>query len=199
MVHIQHTPPAAGPQQPAAGQRPLIGDFDPLTAPIVLPFTVLWDHRERSAGWRFTNINGDAGDKYRPLIVPQKEIHMVTADYTIEGAPVFVERKSHDDLIGSIGGGHQNFRLEHERMQKIVADGGACFVVIESSYDRILAELEDPLSSRQLDPHSVEGVVSSWPRQFGVPWYFAGTRRRAEVLALRLLRTWYRKITGFKG
>jgi len=163
--------------------------------PLILPFTVLCDNRERSGGWRFQGMIGDSKDKYRPLIVPQRECYMVTADYTIEGVPVFIERKAHEDYIGSVGGGHLNFRKEHERMRDIIAAGGKCFVVCESSYDRIMDELNDPTCLRDLDSATVEGVVASWPGQFGVPHIFAGTRAYAERLCLKLLRTWYTKLT----
>jgi ERCC4-type nuclease len=186
------------PLQPTSiAKASLAASLDPAFAePLILPYTVLIDHREREGGWRFQGLTGDAKEKYRPLIVPQKEVHLVTADYSIEGVPVFVERKSHDDIIGSIGGGHGNFRKEHERMHEIVALGGACCVIIESSYDAVMTELEDPLSMRRLEPAAVEGVLASWPVACKVPWFWAGTRRRAESLAMKFLRTWYSKLTS---
>lgn len=164
--------------------------------PLVLPFTILKDTRERQAGWTFQNIIGSAADKYRPLIVPQVERHMVTADYTIEGVPVYVERKSRDDFIGTLGGGHDNFRKEHQRMEAIIAGGGKCFVIVEANYADIIEELESPHSARKLHPNSVEGIVASWPAKYGVTWHFAGSRRQAERLALSIMRTWYKKLTG---
>lgn len=204
MVRIPTKPSSASPASPGS-RGPLASRLTAGSAdPVILPFTVLYDHRERAAGWRFTGIFGDSDDDFLPLIVPARETHLKTGDYMVQAGPptdlkqIIVERKSHDDLIGSIGGGHVNFRREHERMKEIVEAGGACFVVIESGYDRVLAELEDPTSARQLDPHSIEGVVASWPMQFRVPWYFAGDRRRAEVLCLRLLRTWWKKLSKEK-
>lgn len=181
-------------KQPA--QVPVPTAASRFVEPLLLPFTVIRDQRERQAGWNFQNIIGTAADKYRLLVVKQVERHMVTADYTIDGVPVYIERKSHDDFIGTLGGGHDNFRKEHERMAAIQAGGGKCFVVIETSYDRVIEELESPYSARKLHPNSVEGIVASWPAKYQVPWFFAGSRRQAERLALRLLRTWYEKLTS---
>lgn len=165
----------------------------------VLPFTVLYDHREVAAGWRFQGIKGDSRDKYQTLVVKQQKVHLVTADYTIEGVPVFIERKSHEDAIGSIGGGHVRLRAEHERMHEIVKAGGVCCVICETTHSAIIDELSDPYSTRQLDPDSVDGVLRSWPIKYQVPWYFPGSRAAAERFALGFLRKWYEELTGKKG
>lgn len=162
--------------------------------PLILPFVIVHDQRERAAGWRFAGIHGDSADKYRPLIVPQREEYMVTADYTISGVPIFIERKSESDLIGSISGGAVNFRKEHERMQAIIAAGGHCCVIIESSLDRIVEELASGESRSSTNPAAVMGTVASYPQRFGVPWHFAGNRALAEELALRIFRKGYERL-----
>lgn len=162
--------------------------------PLFLPFKILYDDRERQAGWRFTGLRGNSADKYRPLVFAQAETHLITADYTIEGCPVFVERKSLGDFISTVTHGHDNFRKEHERMLAINAAGGACAVVIEASYEQIMDELESGTSGRNVHPASVRGAVASMPQEFGVPWHFAGSRRRAEELAFWILRReWERR------
>jgi len=162
---------------------------------LILPFTILVDNRERQAGWRFNSMIGDSKDKYARLIVQTEERYLKTADYTIKGCPVFVERKSKDDYIGSVSGGHVNFRKEHERMAEIITAGGKCFVVVEAGYAEIMDELSSPECIRGTDAATIEGVVASWPAQFGVPHIFAGTRDYAERMCLKLLRTWYSKLT----
>ncbi len=165
----------------------------------VLPFTVEWDHRELPAGWRFQGLIGGRSDNYAPLVVPQEKVYLVTADYRIKGVPVYIERKSHDDAIGSIGGGHDRLRAEHERMHEIVKAGGVCCVICETSHSAIIDELSDPDSTRQLDPEAVDGVLRSWPVKYQVPWYFPGSRAAAERFALGFLRKWYEELTGEKG
>lgn len=158
----------------------------------VPPFTILYDHREREGGWRFGGLSGGADVKYRPLLVRTREVHLVTADYTLEDesggrVPCYVERKSADDLVGSCGGGNVRLRAEFERMQEIVRSGGYCCVIVEGSLDRIVDELRDPASARQLDPSSILGIVASWGPRYQVPFLFAGTRRLAEEMAFRVL------------
>jgi len=165
--------------------------------PLVLPFVIVMDHRERAGGWRFDGFTGDSGDKYRPLIVPQRFQHMETADYFIEheGEPIptFIERKSHDDFIGSISGGAVNLRKEFERMAEIIANGGFCCMVIESSLEAIIDQLSDPCSERKVAPAAVMGTIASYQQKYSVPFNFCGTRRLAEELALRIFRKAHEK------
>ncbi len=156
----------------------------PSNEPLVVPFTISFDHRERTGGWTFQGIMGGSRQKYRPLVIPTREIHMVTADYTVEDC--YIERKSHPDFIGSITGGHGNLELEFERMKIIVDAGGYCCMIVESSMDRICDELDSPSSMRKATSSSVLGVVASWPQRYKVPILFAGTRRHAELLAFRV-------------
>lgn len=154
---------------------------------LVLPFKVIADDRERAGGWRFMGQDGGAKHKHRPLLVPMTYARLQTADYRIDGLPCFIERKSHDDAIGSIGGGHVRFRAEHERMQAIIEAGGFCCVIVESSLSAIVEELEGGLSARDLSAETAIGVVASWQQRYRVPWNFAGTREVAERLALRVM------------
>lgn len=192
MVRITHSRPADRQSSLFSGngdehadvptpRRTLADDF------FVVPFTVLYDHRESTGGWTFSGLIGDSRRKNRPLIVPTEKIHMVTADYTVQDVPVFIERKSHDDFIGSITGGHHNLELEFGRMQAIVEAGGYCCMVVESSMDRICDELESPASLRKANAANVLGVVASWPARFKVPILFAGSRRYAELLAFSVM------------
>lgn len=161
---------------------------------IVAPFTTIADLRERAGGWRFDDLTVAIKGAKNKLLVPLKHEHMITADYSISGLPCYIERKSHDDCIGSIGGGHTNFRKEHERMLTIVEDGGFCCVIVESSLDAILVELDEGLTGRQLNPEAVLSVVASWPQRYRVPWYFAGSRGAAERLAIRVLWKFYDRV-----
>ena len=60
-------------------------------------------------------------------------------------------------------------------------------MIVESSLDRIIEELESPLALRKLSAASVLGVVASWPMRFNVPILFAGSRGLAESLAFRVM------------
>ena len=188
MVKIPLTP-----KKPASDSTPRRKKSAASDEPLVVPFTVLIDHRERAGGWTFQGLVGDSRQKNRPLVVPTREIHMVTADYTVEGHDVYVERKSQSDFLGSISGGHDNLEAEFERMKIIVDAGGHCCMIVESSLDKIVDELESPACMRRVTPAAVVGVVASWPMRFGVPIHFAGTRRLAEILAFRVLSKFVEK------
>lgn len=160
------------------------------------PFTVLHDHRERVGGWRFQGLRADSKKKYRPLLVQSREIHMTTADYTAElpdgtQLPVLIERKSGDDMLGSISGGHQRLRKEHERMLALVEQGWTCCLICEASLSDLVAEMESPQWCRAATPELLLGCAASWPVKFKVPWLFGGSREVAERLALKTLwRAW---------
>lgn len=191
---------SGSPTQPAGIPAGLPDLFAPAPVvalePLFLPWTLLIDHREREGGWRFQGITGDSKDKYRPLVIKQQECTLKTADYTIEDCPVFVERKSVSDFISTVTHGHENFRKEHFRMQEIIAAGGSCCVIIEGEYNAIIDELESGTSPRNVHPASIRGAVTKMPMEFGVPWYFAGTRRRAEELCFWILRSEYQRRNG---
>ena len=157
-----------------------------------VPFRVLYDDRERVGGWRFQGLTAGSKKQYRQLIVDTKEVHLKTGDYTAElpdgtRLPVLIERKSGDDLLGSISGGHQRFRAEHERMREHVYDGWHCCVIVEASLDDLIDQMESPEWTRKASSELLLGCTASWPVQHGVPWYFAGDRAAAERLALKVL------------
>lgn len=186
-------PLTSSPATPAGLAQPSPIASAPLE-PLFLPFKILKDHRERAAGWHFEGLIGGSADKYRPLVAKQEFCHLVTADYTIEGCPVFIERKAEGDFLSSITHGHVNFRKEHERMAEIIAAGGHCCVIIEADYGRILDDLESGTSTRNIHPASVKGAVARMTAEFNIPWHFAGSRRRAEEQAFLILRAeWERR------
>lgn len=201
----QHAAGQQNTQQPARvprnASRPIpSGGLEP----VVMPFQILFDHRERAAGWRFAGLIGQSEDKYRPIIVKTKEVHLLTADYVLareDGSiiPTYIERKSAEDFIGTITHGRENFEKEHQRMAEIVAAGGSCSVIIEGSYDHIMAELEGGQSMRRVSPATVRGTVAAQINDFGIPWFFAGNRRLAEEAAFWIFRkAWERNVEAEK-
>lgn len=154
----------------------------------VCPFVCAVDTREQSP-WTFQGIV----IKRQQLIVKQDRRTLQTGDYSIVGHEnqVVIERKSAADLLGSITAGNARFRREHERMNSIVESGGFACVIVEGDLSRICDELDDPNGGRQISSNTVLGVVATWPRRYRVPWFFAGDRRRAELLGFRILWKWY--------
>lgn len=155
----------------------------------VCPFSVLQDTREQ-APWSF---NGIVIEK-RLWIIRRVVGTLATGDYTIEGCKdrLCIERKSEADLIGSVTAGNARFRREHERMQAVVAAGGFACVIVEGSLAAICDEL-DQEAGRRVTSESILGAVASWPRRYGVHWLFAGDRRRAELLAFKVMLKWWKE------
>ena len=159
----------------------------------VCPFTVLESNAEQ-APWSFQSIV--LGDQQ--WVIPRKRQHMKTADYSMEvGGQSFedrilIERKA-DDFVSSITTERARFEREHERMKAVVDAGGFACMISELSLSSICDALDDPYSDRKVSSDTVIGTVATWPRRYGVNWFFVGDRRRAELLAFRILWKFYQE------
>jgi len=155
----------------------------------VCPFVVLVDTREQ-APWTFQNIVVEK----RLWIIQRVVVGLKTGDYTIAGCEdrLCIERKSAADLVGSVTAGNARFRREHERMAEIAKFSGFACVIIEGSLSAICDDLDsDPC--RQVTGDTIIGAAASWPQRFGVHWMFAGDRRRAELLAFKVMLKWWKE------
>jgi len=160
----------------------------------VCPFGILVDTREQ-APWTFQGIvlRGDQ------QVVRQHKQTLQTGDYSIAigdysiqsyAHHFTIERKSASDLVGSVTAGNARFRREHERMAEMIESGGFACVVIEGSMSAICEEL-DADDGRRASGNTILGVTASWPQKYGVPWFYAGDRRRAELLAFQIMHKWW--------
>lgn len=149
--------------------------------PLVAPFTVLIDQREK-APYTFTCIQADSRQKKRKLIVPVEHAHLETGDYTLAGMEkrIAIERKSIEDIFSTLGQHRERFKREHERLQYI----HRAAVVIEATWWEIF---EFPPSHSRLNPKTVFRTSVSWFLRYGVPWFAVGDRRMSEVFTFRLL------------
>jgi len=77
-------------------------------------------------------------------------------------------------------------------MQAVVAAGGFACVIVEGSLAAICDEL-DQEAGRRVTSESILGAVASWPQRYGVHWLFAGDRRRAELLAFKVMLKWWKE------
>lgn len=153
----------------------------------VCPFAVLYDTREQ-APWTFQNIvlGGMQWVVHRQLAT------FATGDYSAEGLKdrLLIERKNGADFVQSVTRDAKRFKREHERMMDVVKFGGEiggfCCVIVEGSLSEICDSL-DAEAGRKVNSDHVLGACASWPARYGVPWFFAGDRRRAELLAFRIM------------
>lgn len=106
-------------------------------------------------------------------------------DYSVRGltASVAIERKSLDDLVGSITAGRERFLACCSRMARL--DFAA--VVVEGSVEDVLAGLY----RSRTRPQSVLGTMLAIHADFGVPTIWAGSRANASNITERILtRLW---------
>lgn len=106
-------------------------------------------------------------------------------DYSVRGltANVAIERKSLDDLVGSITAGRERFMACCDRLSRL--DFAA--VVVEASVEDVLAKLY----RSRTKPQSVIGTMIAIHADYGVPTIWAGSRRNAANICERLLtRLW---------
>lgn len=149
-------------------------------------FTVLIDQQEKHA-YRFGGLHADSALQYRPLAIRTRIAHLKTGDYSIAGADrlLSIERKSLDDLFGTLSSEKRRdrFEREHERLAAL----NFAAVVIEASWDRILQGHH----RCALNPKTIFRTHCSWLVRYGVPWITCENRRLAEITTFRLLEKWW--------
>lgn len=180
---------------------PQVSDF------VVTPFVILRDTREQSP-WFFSEI--PAGAKYgnRPWLVRSRWQYLGNhvGDYSLEGAQVdpagnggmpwrvVIERKSMDDLFGTILGRRENFELELENLNR--AEYGAIIVedVWESIKSHVMPHWEQdgvPEPERARRRKTVAQSISAWDTRYRVKWWFQPGKRAAELWCFdKLYRFW---------
>lgn len=189
-----------------------IAALDAMPAVAVAPFRIAIDVNE-GVPYRFTGIKTDgSADKggARPLVVRTitlplyqmgrqavfiekngRQLNYVKglADYSIEGMieDVQIERKSLEDLYGTLGGRRDDFEAEIARLNlcRFAA------VVIEASWSEILFS---PPDHSRLNPKTVSRTILSWSIRYpGVHWFTCSGRQHAEAFTFRLLEMFWRQ------
>lgn len=136
-------------------------------------------------------------DPHLPFSVTRE--HLKTADYTVHlpdaALPqnrIVIERKSLDDLYGTLGNEtrRKRFKAEFERMSLF----GYAAVVIEATLEQILRPNDylDPRYATKLNPRSAYMTLMFWSQRYGVHIWMMPGRRVAEQWTFRLLECWTR-------
>lgn len=184
---------------------------------IRLPFTILIDTAETHP-WTFTGLKADADRQYREF-EPQTRFLALgrhpnsQGDYSLCTAAgdsyvgeVGIERKSVDDLIGTLLGWPREYVKEgitredvgrRERFESELANlsGFSACVVVEGTFEAfIAAAYETPGKSRETNAKILNRSVIAFQQDYSVQWRFAETRRHAEAFAFRwLFRFWEKR------
>jgi len=151
------------------------------------PFVIVIDNREK-APYSFTELPlktkySRKKDTPTTLYIPTETRYLPTGDYSIDGLEQHfaLERKSLEDLYGTIGQHRERFEAELERLNAL--DFAA--VIIEATQREIWAPSRHrPDWRSKLDPRSVEGSIVAWSIRYPkVHWWAVGGRREGEIRA----------------
>lgn len=182
-------------KHPRAGDG---GPGDPFGRLAVCPFTVVVDSREQLP-YDFSGMTSQTTGE--TLVVPVLVRGLPSGDYSIDGDGmenrIAVERKSLDDLYGSVTWGRVRFEAEIARLNDLAA-GGFAAVVIEATWPEIVAPVEHrPGWINQTDPRSVEGTIVAWSIRYSrVHWWACGDRRGAECRTFSILSKFWDEQKG---
>lgn len=113
-----------------------------------------------------------------------------TGDYSVVGLEdrVAVERKRLEELFSITGRDRERFERELERMAGL--DFAA--IVIEADLPQVLRGA----AFSHVSPKAVVGSLVSWSIRYRAHVFFAGDRRHANALTLRLLEKYWRFQNG---
>ncbi len=126
------------------------------------------------------------------FVTPCEVGTLQAGDYSVKGyeARVAVERKSMEDLLGTMTVGRERFTRELER----AAGMGFFAVVVEGTW----GDLAAGRYRSKMSPASATGTVLSWTVRYRVPFLFVGTRDEGARVTERLLLAWWKEflLTG---
>lgn len=185
-----------------------------MTNHLITPFTILRDRREQHP-WRFLGIHSDSRDGGLPWTVKCEE-HWLgdgMGDYTLAGMEVeddaanetngtswrvSIERKSLEDLFGTILGRREQFKTELANLDRMECAA----VVVEADWQMVreytpVYWLCDGLTEKEMDHRrkTIFRSILAWqqPNRFPrVHWWLMPGARAAEVAAFRILERFWR-------
>jgi DNA excision repair protein ERCC-4 len=114
-----------------------------------------------------------------------------TGDYSIIGLEnrVAVERKSYNDIWGSMSLGRTRF----EKCVKRLAELEHAAIVIECGITQLATQ---PSYIQRTNAASVVGGLISWSVQYNIPVWTADTREQAEKITVRILGSFWKHRSG---
>lgn len=152
-----------------------------------LPFIIRVDSREQR-GYTFDCMRDVATI---PFTVERMKLD--TGDYhcgplDAPSASIVIERKSLQDLYGTLSQHRLRFEAEFQRM----ADSGFGYraLVIESPWDLIANPNLALVRKTNMNPKSVTQTLLHWSQKYGVHVFPLPNRMYAEKLTFRMLEWW---------
>lgn len=159
--------------------------------PAESPFVVIIDTREQCP-YRFESIVADVREDplRRPISIAYVRRFLPQGDYSIVGyeSAVAVERKSIEDLFGTLAHGRRRFEDEMLRLQ---SEATFAAIVVEAEWSDILSS---PPRFSKLNPKTVFRTALSWQQRFPrVHWLMMPGRTAGEIATYRILEKFWEK------
>ena len=147
------------------------------------PVTVIIDTRE-ALPYSFKKVPTDADEAGEYLNVRTVRSCLTTGDYSVLGherAGIAIERKSAEDLYGTVSRGRERFEAEMVRMQEF----NRSFVVVESELSMLLNH--PPIWTRYSPKSLFRTILAFQVRYPKTHWLFLPSREVAEIVVCRAL------------
>lgn len=150
------------------------------------PFTVLVDSREQRP-YAFDRLYAGPAGRSPRIEVATRRCALQHGDYGLDGWPgIAIERKSKEDLYGSVSQRRENFVERLDRMEDQL-DWAA--VVVECEWAELLS---NPPAYSKYSPKSLSRTLLAWMQRYRhVHWIMAPSRDHAESFTYRLLERYY--------
>jgi ERCC4-type nuclease len=147
------------------------------------PFVVAIDTREQHP-YAFESIT--TGIDCRPVEVRTERATLASGDYSIVGheRAVAVERKSLNDLYGTLTAGRDRFERELDRLSAL----SFSVVVIEATWGEIA---KPPMFATKVNPASIVGTIHAWQQRYPTRWLACDNRHWAEQATYHVLRRYW--------
>jgi hypothetical protein len=163
-----------------------------------LPFTILVDSAEgQPYTFDFIRCDSPNGDQVWEVTTQYaclgRHPHGL-GDYSIDGMKgrVHVERKSPQDCVSTVlgfSGRRERFERELENLAKIEAS----IVMVECSIEDLFAiSSQHTHQPTQVVAKQVNSSILAMMQDYRVPWFFAVSRRHAEISTFRFLKRFWK-------
>ena len=149
-----------------------------------MDMTILVDSREQKP-WDFS------GYATSDLSIHTVRCALNIGDYSLLDYPnLAIERKSLNDLIGTLSSNTRRERFKQEIFYRATARGVILIVVIEGS----IADVLQKKYNWGTHPHSILMTCQHWSRYWGIPFIWCGNRSTAQQYAFMTLSIYQQKM-----
>lgn len=159
---------------------------------------------QEKAPFSFAGLRADSKQRNRPLVVQTRweSLGVASGDYSIAGyepkrtdapARVAIERKSVEDLVGTVTGFRTERRARFERELASLATLDSAVVICEGSLDACLRHCSESEHGSATRVKIFHRSIIALQQDYQVAWLFCDSRRLAEITAFRWLERFHAK------